>query len=175
MIFDKLHKYTKYVGAITMLIPIFIFFNLYTTLFVYIVGIFVNIFVNYLLKISFRQLPPLYQKKNYVKKIMEKYNKKLDYEKYALPSEKIQNISYAIGFIATYVVENYNSVKNELHLFLILIIFCYILTAATGCILYFSLHSSIIQMITGKIVGLILGVGFYNLARFLTNSVVTQT
>lgn len=168
---EKLHKYTKYVGAITMLIPILVIFSFHTTLLVYFVGIIVNILLNYLLKILFRQLPPLYKNKNYVKKVMEKYNKNLDYHMYAFPSEKIQNISYAIGFIATYLFENRKSMKRSmLDIFISVIVVCYIITAVTAGILYFSLHSSIFQMLSGKIVGLIIGVLFGNLARHFTKT-----
>jgi hypothetical protein len=159
------YDYVKYIGTIVMLIPILFLFQYPITFVLYIIGIFVNIVVNYIIKKIEKQLPPMYQKRNFVKKKMEKYNL-YEYNLYAFPSEKIQNMGYSIGFIGTYLAQNRKKMKdNDIYIITLMIFLFYIIVIVTCFILYNSKHNSIPQMLTGKGIGVIIGILFFKLSE----------
>ena len=107
---------------------------------------------------------------------MEHYGKTLLYSQYGFPSEKIQNISYPLGFIGAYLYTNRKTIKHGEMVLWISIIVCFnIITIATVFILYKSKHNSLLQMLWGKIVGLLIGVGFYELVEMYKNDSLVKT
>jgi hypothetical protein len=159
------YDYIKYIGTIVMCIPILFLFTYPVTFILYLAGMLVNIFVNYIVKRHEKQLPPLYEKRNFVKKVKEKYNF-YEYDLYAYPSEKIQNIGYSIGFIGAYLAQNRKTMKNrDIYILSFMILLFYIAVIVAVSILYGAKRNSAPQMLAGKGIGLIIGILFFKLSE----------
>ena len=159
------YDYTKYIGIIVICIPILFLFTYPVTFILYVVGMLVNIFVNYIVKRHEKQLPPLYEKRNFVKKVKEKYNF-YEYDLYAYPSEKIQNIGYSIGFIGAYLAQHRKTMKNrDIYILSYMILLFYIIIVVVVSILYGTKRNSFQQMLAGKGIGLVIGILFFKLSE----------
>lgn len=159
------YDYIKYVGTIVMCIPILFLFSYPITFILYVAGMFVNVLVNYIVKRHEKQLSPLHKKREFVKKIKEKY-RFYEYDLYAFPSEKIQNIGYSIGFIGAYLSQNRKTMKNrDIYILSLMIFLFYIAFVVAVFILYSSKRNSTTQMLTGKGIGLLIGIIFFKLSE----------
>jgi len=159
------YDFIKYSGTIIICIPLLFLFSYPVTFILYLVGMVVNIFINYVIKIHEKQLPPLYEKRNFVKKIREKY-KFYEYDLYAYPSEKIQNMGYAIGFIGAYLAQNRKTMKSkDIYILSSFILLFYVAFIIVVFILYSSKHNSASQMLSGKGIGLLIGIIFFKLSE----------
>lgn len=158
--FDKLYNYIKYIGVIVIFIPFLFLFNKPIKIILYIIGIFVNITVNYLIKIKEKQIAPINKNKK-----IKKY-RFYEYDVYGYPSEKIQNIGYAVGFMATYLIQNHSNINSidqkRIAYMIILFYFMFIIVVV---ILSETSHNTMQQMISGKVIGLIIGIIFFKLSE----------
>lgn len=158
--FDILYNYIKYIGVIIMLIPLYFLFGQTIKIIMYIAGIFVNILVNYLIKIKEKQIAPIHKNKK-----IKKY-RFYEYDIYGYPSEKIQNIGYAVGFMAAYLTQNLASInEKDQRLIAYAIISFYFIFIVVVIILSETSHNTIQQMITGKVIGIIIGIIFFKLSE----------
>ena len=126
----------------------------------YVVGIFVNILVNYLIKIKEKQIAPIHKNKK-----IKKY-RFYEYDIYGYPSEKIQNIGYAVGFMAAYLTQNRTNISevNQRRIAYSIISFYFIFIMVV-IILSETSHNTIQQMISGKVIGIIIGIIFFKLSE----------
>lgn len=158
--FDALYNYIKYIGVIVIFIPLFFLFGQTIKIILYVVGIFVNILVNYLIKIKEKQIAPIHKNKK-----IKKY-RFYEYDVYGYPSEKIQNIGYAVGFMAAYLTQNLASIsKEDQKRIAYIIISFYFIFIIVVIILSETSHNTIQQMISGKVIGLIIGIIFFKLSE----------
>ena len=158
------YDYIKYIGTVMLIVPILFLFRYPITLILYIVGIFVNILVNYTVKYHEKELPPLYEKRKFVKKIKEKYNF-YEYNLYGYPSEKNQNIGYSIGFIGSYLAQNRQTMKNrDIYILSFMIFLFYITVIVTIYIIYMARRNSAPQIIAGHSIGIVIGIIFFKLS-----------
>jgi len=144
---------------LTIITPFFLFWYP-KILIIYAVGVFANITVNHSLRGLVKQFSPLREKGTYVRKILEKYGKTLPYTDYEFPSENIQNLSYVMGFTATYFYDNFDYGKAWVMIFIVIF---NLITIVTAIILYKRKQNSIIQLFAGEIIGLSIGIFFYSM------------
>jgi hypothetical protein len=143
-----------------MIVPLFFLFGQTLKIILYVVGIFVNILVNYLIKIKEKQIAPIHKNKK-----IKKY-RFYEYDVYGYPSEKIQNIGYAVGFMAAYLTQNLASIsKEDQKIIAYAIISFYFIFIIVVIILSETCRNTIPQMISGKVIGLIIGIIFFKLSE----------
>lgn len=154
----------KYIGTIALIIPIIFLFRFPFTLTLYIIGLFFNIFLNFIVKREEKTISE-YDKKH--KKLSNlKKTPFYEYDLYAFPSEKNQNISYAVGFMVTYLAQNREKMEsNDLRIISIMILSFYLIIIIVSVIIYLSHHNNIHSILTGHVFGVLLGVTFFKLSE----------
>ena len=160
----------KYIGTIALIIPILFLIQYPLTLILYIVGLISNIFLNYIVKCEER-ITSRYDKihgissKKYIKKHPHR-GPFYEYNLYEYPSEKNQNISYAVGFMVTYLAQNRETIgKRDSRIVSTMILSFYLAIIIASIIIYLTKHNHMYSILAGHILGILMGVTFFKLSE----------
>ena len=138
-----------------ILLSLFVLRNKPHLLLYFVIGLFINIPINILLKYFLREPRPL-ENKEYIDSL-KAHHKLIHFDRYGMPSGHAQYTSYCIAFLL------FSLGLANVHKYSSLFLLCFFVFVSTLYQRYFSKSHTILQLVAGTVLGSFLAYVFFSL------------